>query len=66
MCTELLGFSVLANLKTLAGQRILISWLREHIANPACRCNERSDTSVCLVLILVLLGNTIFMDKVRR
>ena len=34
MCEELLGFQVLANDKILVGQRILISRLLQHSANP--------------------------------
>ena len=34
MCEQLLGFDVLENSNILVGQRILISQLLQHIANP--------------------------------
>ena len=64
-CMELLGFGVPMNdIKTLVGQRILISCLVERIAEPLPHdAMEIQIHQYARCYMLALLGDKIFMDK---
>ena len=65
LCVKLLGFEVPENdKKTLVGQRILISRLVERIAEPLPHDATKIQIhQYARCYILVLIENTIFMDK---
>ena len=65
LCVELLGFGVPMNdIKTLVGQRILISCLVERIAEPLPHdAMEIQIHQYARCYMLALLGDKIFMDK---
>uniref|UniRef100_A0A7N2MST3 Aminotransferase-like plant mobile domain-containing protein n=1 Tax=Quercus lobata TaxID=97700 RepID=A0A7N2MST3_QUELO len=65
VCEEFLGFQPInQEHKELNGQRILIKWLLEQVANPLPPDVEEDELhKYARCYILVLLGDTIFMDK---
>ena len=64
VCGELLGFTLPNDNKTLVGQRILISRLVEAIAAPLPHdAMEIQIHQYARCFILVLLGDTLFVDK---
>ena len=66
VCREFLGFRPVNqdNHKQLDGQRILINWLLEEVANPLPPDAEEDQLhKYARYYILALLGDTIFMDK---
>ena len=64
VCQEFLGFQLINQYKQLTGQRILINRLLQQVAAPLPPNAENDQLhKYPRCYILVLLGDTIFMDK---